>query len=133
MGCTRFARGALDPFVQLGGRGRLESADGFERDELLSERPRELGRGGYPLEQPFAALRWERSISQGAEFAGGTAPHCSTTGSVAVSVAPPAWGMSLTSAMSRTGTRVAIPQLPFTSLNAGRVSALPERVTICSS
>ena len=55
--CTRFAAGALNPFVQLGRRGRVESADGFDRDELLLECPHELGRVRHSPQQTFAALR----------------------------------------------------------------------------
>ena len=75
MCCTRFAGGALDPFVQLGRRGRVEPADGFDRDELLFERPRELGRGEDLPEQRIAALRWERSIGKGGQLAVDAATH----------------------------------------------------------
>jgi hypothetical protein len=41
--CTRFADSALDPFVQLDGCGRVDPADGVDRDDLLFECPGERG------------------------------------------------------------------------------------------
>ena len=130
--CARFVGGALDPLAQLHGRGSVEPADGLYRNHLLFECLRELRRGRHPPQQRCAAPRWERSIRKGGQVAGGAACHCSTIGSVAVSAAPPGLGVSLTRSMSRTGTGVAMPQLPLMSLNGARVSVLPVRVTICS-
>jgi hypothetical protein len=130
--CARFADDPLDPFPQLDGCGCIEPADGFDGDQLLRERPRELGRGRHPPQQHFAALRWKRSVGKGGQVTGGSAPHRSTTGRIASSVGARGWGLSLMRAMSRTGTGVAMPQLPLMSLNGGRVSVLPERVMICS-
>ena len=60
-----FAEGALNSLSQFRRRGCVEPADGFDRDQLLFECPRELGRGGDPLQKRFASLRWERSIGEG--------------------------------------------------------------------
>src|SRR5207248_5727277 len=97
------------------------------------ECPRESGRPRDAAHEHLAALWLERSVCQGGQVTDGSAPHCSTIGRVAFSAVPPDWRISLTRAMSRTGTGVAMPQLSSTGLNAGRVSVLPERVTICSS
>ncbi len=130
--CARFEDGALDSFAQPDGYRCVEPPEGFDSDQLLFERPRERGRGRHPPQQRFGALRWKRSVGKGGQVTGGSAPHRSTTGRIASNVGARGWGLSLTRAMSRTGTGVAMPQLPLMSLNGGRVRVRPERVMICS-
>lgn len=129
---TGLLDGAPGPLAQLGGRRGVQRADQLDCQDLLGKGPREPWRCGNLAQMGQTALRCERSIGQSGQLAVDPARHRSTTGSVAVIAVPRRWLVSLTNAMSRTGTGVAMPQVPLISLNGGRVTVLPERVTTCS-
>jgi hypothetical protein len=117
--CARFADDPLDPFPQLDGCRCIEPPDGFDRDQLLRERPSELGRGRHPPQQRFATLRWKRSVGKGGQVTGGSAPHRSTPGRIASSVGARGWGLSLMRAMSRTSAVRSPGVQRFTDAPAG--------------
>lgn len=122
---------SVEPRAEPGGRRIRERANDFDGKPLLLQRAREAGGTSHSSHDRRVFVDWERAVGEGGEFSGGVSSHRSTTGSVAWSRGP--WSRtSLTSAMSRTGIGVAIPQLPEMSRKGGRVTGLPERVTICS-
>jgi hypothetical protein len=129
--CRRLGACSLEPHAEAGGRRVGERPEEFDGKPLPLERARQPGGTSDVSHNRRMFLGCEGAVGEGGEFTGCGSPHRSMMGSVAWSAGP--WSRtSLTSATSRTGIGVAIPQLPETSRNGGKRIDVPERVTICS-